>query len=46
MSFKDIGTQIKSVLDTVKNAVNSGLAEVYEYEIPSGTAYPYATIGV
>jgi hypothetical protein len=32
------------VLDIVKNAPNSGLAEVYDYEVPDGDAYPFATI--
>lgn len=44
MSFKTIGEKLETILNTVKNAPNSGLAAVFNYEEVASDQYPYATI--
>lgn len=44
MGYYSIGQKLKTVLDTVKNAVGSGLAAVYEYDIQTSDEKPFACI--
>lgn len=47
MTYISIASALKSILTTVKGAVWSKLAEVYDYDMPSpedATGYPYACI--